>query len=178
VSGITTLQSGFPLNISNSDFSSLTCYAFFFYGCPDNGQQVASIVKFDPRQVQTLTNYRNLPHTGNFYFAPADFCIPRLNVPSICPQLPFGQFGNNARNSLHGPGINVTNIALLKEIHITEQRYFELRLETQNTFNHVSFSSPNTNIASANFGRITSDSVGNGTGQGPRLVQLGAKFYF
>ncbi len=178
VSGITTLQRGFPLNISNSDFSSLTCYAFFFYGCPDNGQQLASIVKFDPRQVQTLTNYRNLPHTGNFYFAPADFCIPRFNVPSICPQLPFGQFGNNARNSLHGPGINVTSIALLKDIHITEQRYFELRLETQNTFNHVSFSPPNTNIASANFGRITSDSVGNGTGQGPRLVQLGAKFYF
>jgi hypothetical protein len=151
VAGITTLQTGFPINVSNSDFTSLTCYAFFFYGCPDNAQQVVSSIQtMDPRA-----------SSKHFYFAAADFTKPA-----------FGTFGNNARNSFHGPGINVTNIAILKDIHVTEQQYFELRLETQNTFNHVSFSNPTSDINSSRFGRITADS------QGPRLVQLGAKFYF
>jgi hypothetical protein len=79
---------------------------------------------------------------------------------------------DDARDSLHGPGINITNLAILKDIHVTEQKYFELRLESQNTFNHVSFSNPNGDVNSSNFGKITSDT------QGPRLIQLGAKFYF
>jgi hypothetical protein len=151
VAGITTLQKGFPINISNSDFTSLTCYAFFFYGCPDNANQVVpSIQTMNPRSSAT-----------HLWFAPTDFAEPA-----------FGTFGNNARDSFHGPGINITNIALLKDIHVTEQQYFELRLETQNTFNHVSFNNPTSDINSSRFGRITSDS------QGPRLIQLAAKFYF
>jgi hypothetical protein len=111
---------------------------------------VSSIQTMNPRSTAT-----------HLWFAPADFAEPA-----------FGTFGNNARNSFHGPGINITNIALLKDIHVTEQQYFELRLETQNTFNHVSFNNPTADINSSRFGRITSDS------QGPRLIQLGAKFYF
>jgi len=174
IAGNTTLQTGFPINVSNSDFTSLTCYAFFFYGCPDNAQQVvSSIQKFDPRQLQTLTNGRGQKIKGNFYFAPADFCGPRADP--TCP-LKYGQFSDNRRNSFHGPGINATNLAILKDIHVTEQQYFELRLETQNTFNHVSFNNPSSsgqNVNSSQFGRITSDS-----NIGPRLIQLGAKFYF
>ncbi len=155
VSGISTLQKGFPLNIANSDFTSLTCYAFFFYGCPDNANQaVASVQTLDPRSSAT-----------HLWFAPSSFAAPA-----------FGTFGNNARNSFHGPGINTTNIAILKDIKVTEQRYFELRLETQNTFNHVSFNRPSgsaLDINSSRFGRVTSDS-----NVGPRLIQLGAKFYF
>jgi hypothetical protein len=170
VAGITTFQTGFPINISNSDFDSLTCYAFFFYGCPDNAQQVTSTIqRFDPRNVQTLTNARGqIIKNRNFYFAPADFCTARA---ATCP-MHFGQFGNDARNSLHGPGINITNLAILKDIRLNEKRSFELRLESQNTFNHVSFANPNGNVNSTTFGTITSDS------QGPRIVQLGAKFYF
>ncbi|HLZ51596.1 MAG TPA: carboxypeptidase regulatory-like domain-containing protein [Candidatus Acidoferrum sp.] len=170
VAGITTLQTGFPINISNSDFDSLTCYAFFFYGCPDNAQQLTSaIAKFDPRQVQTLVNARGQTiKNQNFYFAPADFCTARA---ATCP-MKFGQFGNSGRNPFHGPGINVTNLALLKDIKISEGRSFELRMESQNTFNHVSFNNPAGNVNSTTFGVITSDS------QGPRIVQLGAKFYF
>jgi hypothetical protein len=67
--------------------------------------------------------------------------------------------------------LNFTNLALMKSIPVKEQMRFELRLETFNTFNHVNFNSPNSNVNSANFGRITSDT-------GPRLVQLAGKFYF
>jgi len=195
IAGITTLQAGFPINIADTDFTSLTCYAFFFYGCPDNGQQVGPIQKFDPRQVQSLPNSSNPTancsqkptpagcHSGNFYFAPADFCIPRgSKQPDPTCTLQYGNFGNVGRNSFAGPGIIVTNLAILKDIHVTEQMYFELRLESQNTFNHVSFNNPSASgqdINSSNFGRITSDATGQGgSGQGPRLIQLGAKFYF
>lgn len=171
IAGITTLQAGFPINISNSDFTSLTCNAFFFYGCPDNAQQLTPTIQtFNPREVQTLVNGRGQTIKNvNFFFAPADFCNSRGNA--ACP-MKYGTFGNDARDSLHGPGINITNLAILKDIHVTEQKYFELRLESQNTFNHVSFSNPNGDVNSSSFGKITADS------QGPRLIQLGAKFYF
>ena len=82
-----------------------------------------------------------------------------------------GTFGNAGRDSFHGPGLNFTNLAVMKDIYIKEQMRFELRLETFNTFNHVNFNLPSGNVNSANFGRITSDT-------GPRLVQLAGKFYF
>jgi hypothetical protein len=176
LAGITTLQSGFPINVSNSDFTSLTCNAFFFYGCPDNAEQIGSIQKYNARQIQSLPNAAGASHSGNFYFNPADFCNSRGNA--SCP-MQYGMFGNDARDSFHGPGMIVTNLAILKDIHLTEQRYFELRLESQNTFNHVSFNNPSSNVNSSTFGRITSDATGQGgPGQGPRLVQLAAKFYF
>jgi hypothetical protein len=176
VAGNTTLQTGFPINLSDSNATSLTCFVnFTFYGCPDNPNQVGPIVKVDPRGVHTSGtasgftrcvgngNARNNgapKNTGNYYFNPDSVCF-----------VPYGTFGNAARDSFHGPGLNFTNLALMKSIPVKEQMRFELRLETFNTFNHVNFNSPNSNVNSANFGRITSDT-------GPRLVQLAGKFYF
>ena len=45
VAGNTTFQTGFPINLSTSSFTSLTCWAYSFYGCPDNPYQVAAVVK-------------------------------------------------------------------------------------------------------------------------------------
>jgi hypothetical protein len=162
VAGNTTFQGGFPINLSDSNLTSLTCWGFSFYGCPDNPNQVAPIVKFDARQVQTLDNCAGTPHTGNYYFAPASFC-----------HAPFGTFGNTGRDSFHGPGLNFTNLALMKDIQVKEQMKIELRLETFNTFNHVNFNLPSSNVNSSQLGRITSDS-----NIGPRIVQLAGKFYF
>jgi Carboxypeptidase regulatory-like domain len=174
VAGNTTFQTGFPINLATSNFTSLTCWAWTFYGCPDNPDQVAPVVKYDPRNYQTLPSYTGVNRTGNFYFAPASFCQPTSTNPAnnTCP-LQYGQFGNTGRDSFHGPGQNVTNLALMKDTHVTESMYFELRLETYNTFNHVNFNAPSSNTNSSLFGRITSDST-----IGPRLVQLAAKFYF
>jgi hypothetical protein len=76
------------------------------------------------------------------------------------------------RDSFHGPGQNVTNLALMKDIQLKEQMRLELRLESYNTFNHVNFNLPNLDVNSRNFGRITGDALG------PRVVQLAGKFYF
>jgi hypothetical protein len=173
VAGNTTFQTGFPLSMNDTNETSLTCpgFSLIFYTCWDNPNQVAPVVKYNPRQVQKLNNCLGTPHTGNFYFGPASFC-----------GADFGTFGNTGRDSFHGPGLNVTNLALMKDILVKEQMRFELRLETSNTFNHVNFNNPQsgfgsggsaTNVSSGTLGRITSDSA-----IGPRLVQLAAKFYF
>ena len=83
-----------------------------------------------------------------------------------------GTFGNAGRNSFHGPGQNFTNLGLYKDIQVREQMRFELRLESFNTFNHVNFNLPNSNVNSSLFGRVTGDTLG------PRTVQLAGKFYF
>jgi hypothetical protein len=150
VAGNTTLQKGFPINVSDSGFRSGTCWIFSFYGCPDNANQVGPVVTSDPRASAT-----------HLYFNKAAFA-------KATP----GTFGNSGRDSFHGPGINFTNLALMKDVYIKEQMRFELRLETFNTFNHVNFNLPNGNVNSSNFGRVTGDTLG------PRLVQLAGKFYF
>jgi hypothetical protein len=161
VAGNTTFQTGFPINLGDSNFTSLTCTGFTFYGCPDNPNQVASVVKFNPRDFQTLNNCAGTPHLRNYYFAPASFC-----------HAAFGTFGNSGRDSFSGPGLNFTNLALMKDIQVKEQMRFELRLETFNTFNHVNFNSPTSDVNSSRLGAITGDTLG------PRLVQLAVKFYF
>jgi hypothetical protein len=154
VAGNTTFQTGFPINPSDSGFLSATCWEFTFYGCPDNPNQVGAIVKTDPRAVNPAFPGQSL------YFNKSAFA-----------RAANGTFGNAGRDSFHGPGLNFTNLALMKDVYIKEQMRFELRLETFNTFNHVNFNLPSGNVNSANFGRITSDT-------GPRLVQLAGKFYF
>lgn len=179
IAGNTTLQSGFPLSFNDTAMTSLTCPGFgiIFYTCWDNPNEVGPIVKVDPRVLHNATHGNRLPNcagtlrSGNFYFEPAAVC-----------HAADGTFGNTGRDSIHGPGLNFTNLALMKDILVKEQMRFELRLETFNTFNHVNFNNPvagagsggsSTNVNSSSFGRVTSDSA-----IGPRFVQLAAKFYF
>jgi hypothetical protein len=74
----------------------------------------------------------------------------------------------------YGPGISNFDVALLKIVQLTESKSFQIRLEAFNVFNHAQFygpSSVNGNIGSPNFGQVVSAAA-------PRILQLGAKFYF
>ncbi|HKD81788.1 MAG TPA: carboxypeptidase regulatory-like domain-containing protein [Candidatus Angelobacter sp.] len=170
VSGISTFQSGFPINISTSSFRSLTCDAFTFYGCPDNPNQLATKVgTLDPRN----SSFNGLK---NFWFDPSQFAQVPLctyNAGGVVTNANVcGQFGNTGRDSLHGPGILNTDLALLKDTRISEGKTLEVGIEAFNIFNHAQFNNPTSNIASGNFGRITSTSIAG------RIVQLRAKFNF
>jgi hypothetical protein len=179
VAGNTTLQTGFPLSFNDTNETSLTCPGFgiIFYTCWDNPNQTGPVVFTNPRVAHNATlgnqllSCSGVKRSGNFLFEPATIC-----------HAPLGTFGNTGRDSIHGPGLNFTNLALMKDIQIKEQMRFELRLESFNTFNHVNFNNPqssfgsggsSSNAASSLLGRVTSDSA-----IGPRLVQLAAKFYF
>jgi hypothetical protein len=70
--------------------------------------------------------------------------------------------------------MNNSDMALLKNVRLTESKSLQLRLEGFNIFNHAQFFGPQSvdgNIDSSNFGQVVSANA-------PRLVQLGAKFLF
>ena len=171
MTGITTLQTGFPFSAVDSNPSSLSCDALDFYACADSPNQVKALSFTDPRSA----TFNGL---GNFYFDPSSFtAVPTctfsagvLQNGSVC-----GQFGNTGRDSFHGPGINNTDFALLKDTKINERWMVEVGIEGYNVFNHTQFctatSCVTNNIQSPNFGRILAAAPG-------RLVQLRAKINF
>jgi hypothetical protein len=153
VTGITTFQTGFPVNFSDTGFRSLTCDSFSFYGCPDNPNQIGPIKLLDPRKA-------SFNNTQFFGFDPTQFS-----------RQPFGTFGNTGRDSFHGPGLNNWDLSFQKDTKITERTSFQMGIEGYNLFNHTQFNNPVGNINSVNFGRIL-------TAQSGRLVQLRAKVAF
>jgi hypothetical protein len=164
-SGITALQSGFPVTIYDGGvFNSLYCDEFSFVECPD----VPNTSTF---HIKTLNPRR----TGNYWFNPATFS-----------QEPIGTFGNTRRNFFHGPGFNYSNFEIYKNIpvgRLESRRYVQLRLEAYNAFNHANFSNPNGNFGAGSpvFGAINSVDQPVNTGGDPqpaRAIQLAGKFYF
>ena len=83
----------------------------------------------------------------------------------------IGTFGNSAKNMLRGPRYFNTDLALLKVTNVTERIDLQFRAEFFNIFNNVNFNAPNSNVSSAQFGRITS-------ALDPRIVQFGLKLLF
>jgi len=71
----------------------------------------------------------------------------------------------------HGPGINNTDLALLKSVHLTQGASLQFRAELFNTFNHAQFLNPSGNINSSSFMVIRST-------RDPRIGQLAVKFLF
>jgi hypothetical protein len=160
MSGITTFQSGFAINLSDSGFTSLSCDALTFYGCPDNpSQAVSSVTTLDARNSSFVSPLGGNVRT-NYFFDPTSFVKAAL-----------GTYGNTGRDSLHGPGINNFDFALQKDTRLTERTSFQMGIEAFNLFNHTQFGNPSTNVNSTNFGRITTAASG-------RLVQLRAKVNF
>jgi outer membrane receptor protein involved in Fe transport len=72
-----------------------------------------------------------------------------------------------------GPGINNFDMAMVKDVHLTESMALEIRGEFFNTFNHAQFLTPNGNISAgpSAFGFVTNAA-------NPRIGQLAAKFLF
>ena len=161
VSAITTAATGFPYDISFGGGSSNSLYCsidFSYYACPDEPNQVGPLVRANPR-------IRN-PNVGSFsqWFT---------NFSSSFAVAPLGTFGNESRDKYHGPGVNQTNLVLAKNIGFgPDNRYrFQMRLESDNVFNHTQFSNPVSGYYSGIPGYITSSAAA-------RQSQLGAKFYF
>jgi hypothetical protein len=182
LAGITTLQTGFPINPSETDYNSLQCSAYQYYGCWDAPNAVSAPQILNPRNsslVNVVTPGAPATPVNYYYFNPNTFTEEAI-----------GQLGDAGRNSLHGPGVNNTDLTLAKRIYFSknERRFIELRVEGYNVFNHTQFtvinyqgSGVNGNISDPNFGRVlTAYGATSGTvaQTGGRTVQLAAKFYF
>lgn len=99
---------------------------------------------------------------------------PWFNV-ALFSQEPLGQQGNAPRRFFHGPGINNTDLGLLKNVKIRESMNAEFRAEFFNAFNHAQFDGMG--AVDGNFDDGSSFGMVYGSGSG-RIGQLAVKFTF
>ena len=83
-------------------------------------------------------------------------------------------FGDLPINAVKGPARWTIDMALSRNIHLTQAQNLELRLESFNLLNHVNLSNPNTNLNLGSFGRSTALQ----TGTTPLILQFGLKYGF
>jgi len=67
-----------------------------------------------------------------------------------------GEIGNAGRNSLRGPGFFQSDLALAKEVIITESVSLHFRADAFNVFNKVNLGNPETSVDSPTGSEITS----------------------
>jgi hypothetical protein len=154
LTGVTRFSAGFPVTLYNNNDTSLL--GTIPNGINNKGVDTPNVA---PGNLEVNTDPRN----GKATFNTSLFSLPAL-----------GQMGTGARRFFYGPGIDNFDLALLKNLHLTESKGVQFRVEAFNVFNHGQFygaAAVNGNISSASFGRVVSAAS-------PRLLQLAAKFYF
>jgi hypothetical protein len=149
-STIVSIHSGFPLAVYEATDTSETGSRGPRPNC-------------SPTQMQTFG--RQASYAGAFqgyqYMSPAGYSNPANFTFGNCP----------AQGPQTGAGYTDTDIGLLKNIHVTEGKYFQFRGDFLNAFNNVQLGHPNTNFPSSTFGLIN-------TSQPARNIQFALKFYF
>lgn len=90
-----------------------------------------------------------------------------------------GTFGNLGRNDFRAPGLSQLDLALAKDVSISERMRVRFRADAFNVFNRAQYGAPNANLSQVNFGEITTTISSYATGRGtPREFQLSAKVSF
>jgi hypothetical protein len=175
--GVTVLQTGFPVTITNVDaHNSLWCDAYSYYSCPDNVNTTTFKIKMqDIRKNYQQTAVGTAFDSSVFYQEGWTPTSTQLVNPGI--------FGNAKRNFFHGPGYNYTNLSLYKNFPIGNDaaRSVQVMLQASNAFNHANFAPPESDFDDEYFGASTSvlsSADANGDPTGGRRVQLVAKFTF
>jgi hypothetical protein len=185
LSGVTTIQSGFPMTIFDSRGGTI-------YGndaAPPTG--VDSAAQFCPGVLAiNVATPGTIQQRINNFFNGAAFCSP--------PVVGDGTgWGNAGVGIIRGPDQNNWDMSVEKEIRVREGHIVQFRTEFYNAFNHPQFNVPGgtvtpgaswpTNAAldaagatapgqpqssTSPFGRITSTSVN------PRIIQFAIKYIF
>jgi hypothetical protein len=99
---------------------------------------------------------------------------------------PQSDFGNIARNTLHGPGYFDTDLNVTKNFKVGERMNFAIGANFFNLFNHPNFDIPNNSITSGQFGTIVNTVEPATTPYGAfagvtlsgRIIQMNARFTF
>jgi hypothetical protein len=101
----------------------------------------------------------------------ADQWVTRAPFRQLNPATQAGQFGNEGRNAVRGPGVEDVDFSLFKDFRIDEVRKVQFRAECFNLLNHANFGLPENDLESPAFGQILQAGP-------PRLLQLALKFLF
>jgi hypothetical protein len=121
---------------------------------------------------QTVSRGELDPINGTQYLNSSAFGTPPKTANNV-PQ----RFGNAPRwlPRTRAFAYLQEDVSLIKrtDLGFREGANFEIRFDMLNFFNRTQWSGPNTDVTSANFGKVFSKG-----GQGPRTVQLGIRFTF
>jgi hypothetical protein len=150
VSPIMTLHTGFP-------------QALYATGNDPTGTGSRGL-RPDCNGTNTIYGRRDAPASiggGFIWFDPSNYTNPTTTFGTCAPQL----------GKLLGPGYYNWDISLQKNFQLTERFKLQFRSDFLNAFNAVNLASPNTSVASATTGQITSS-------QPAREVQFALKLYF
>lgn len=157
ISGITSFTSGEVVGLSESyDDNSLSGAYNASVDAPSYANNGSTIFQTGV----TSKNPRN--KAGLPYFNPNYFTTE-----------PLGQIGNAMRRSFHGPGVNNTDLALLKNTRLYETVQLQFRAEAFNAFNHAQFDGADGEIGDGDgqFGF-------NSSAHDPRILQVALKLLF
>jgi len=164
LSGVTTIQTGFPIRIiSSADNELMYSFDFELPGEPD---QLKAFKTLKPQHT-CFTDPTSGQVNCNYFFDPSTF----TEDTSIDPSL-FGRIGSAPRTICCGPHISNTDFALLKSFAISETKHVDFRAEVFNMFNHTQFFNPDGNSSDGTqFGQVTQ-------ARDPRLMQFALKLFF
>jgi hypothetical protein len=168
VSGITTFQTGFPIQIQSlADNELMYSFDFSLPGLP------AQLAPLHTQKPQSHDNYFFDPNS--FTENATDSSQPPCSAGAAfgCyDQALLGTLGTAKRTICCGPHVSQTDFAILKTIQLTEAKHIDFRAEFFNIFNHTQFFNPDGNTSDGSqFGQVTQ-------ARDPRQLQFALKFFF
>jgi hypothetical protein len=154
VSGVTTIQSGSPVNITfTQDRANIGITGL------QRPDLIGAVPEMNCRPNSAGATEAARRQLINCYDASA-FALPAQFT-----------FGNTSRNILRGPKLSSTDLSFMKTIPVGAEVRLQVRVEVFNVFNQVNYGNPNASYGAAAFGSITS--AGS-----MRQMQLGGKLLF
>ncbi len=154
ISGVTTVQSGSPVNITfSSDRANIGVTGL---QRPDLVGAVPALNCQPNAAGATDVARRQLINC----FDASAFALPAQFT-----------FGNASRNLLRGSRFASSDLSFMKNVPVGGGVRFQVRLEVFNVFNTVNYGNPNASFGSAAFGTVTSAGA-------MRQIQLGGKVLF
>jgi len=149
VTGVTTLQSGTPYNLTDAN------------GASNYGTGTSRVSLAPGRTVQSAIKSGSVTSKYQSYFDTTAFVTSGTD------------YGNVSRNPLRGPGQANWDFSALKDFPIYEKTKLQFRSEFFNVFNHTNFANPAGAISTSSTFGVISSTVGN-----PRVIQFAAKILF
>jgi hypothetical protein len=151
INAIASMNSGTPFTVSDSANVSLQA----------NSPPISGFAASRPNLVGDPNAG---PHTIDQWMLASAF--QRLN-----PITQAGQFGNEGRNAVRGPGYADLDVSLVRTVPLSSGVRLELRIESFNVTNNTNLGLPVADLNSPTFGQILSAGP-------PRLMQFAAKLVF
>jgi len=172
ISGIVTLQSGYPFTVVTG-------------GADSSGFNQASTSGLSPAAGDRPDLAKPGPLPQNNRNPDAAFDRTWFTAAFA------GRVGTSGRNQYYGPGLQNCDFSIAKDFalwtKLGEQTRLQFRVDFFNLLNHANFANPVSDLSNANFGKITqtlgtasAPSIGTTGGAigGPRLIQLSLRIRF